>query len=90
MRAFFKYVSSGISFLLLYLFVVFLTPIILILFDYSYFSSNPTFLNYELYMIEIVDNNFISNATGFGSLISFLFGILIYFLFNISFKNRNR
>lgn len=86
MRIFFNYVSSGISFLLLYVFVVFLTPILLMLLGYSEFNSNPTILGYPLYVIHIEGNNYEAEATGTGSLLSFVLGLLIYLVFHLTMK----
>lgn len=56
-------------------------PIILFLLGYSQVDSRPTILNFPLYVVEVRDETFFSEATSTGLLLSFILGISLYYLF---------
>ncbi|WP_163527143.1 hypothetical protein [Halobacillus ihumii] len=80
MVKFFKAFSSGISFALLYLFIVFVSPIVLLLLGYSDITSKPSLFGASLYSIEIEGQRFVSEATIFGFALALIGGLIIYFV----------
>lgn len=83
MAKFFKAFSSGISFALLYLFLVFVSPIVLLLLGYSNLNSNPSLFGFSLYNIKIEERQFVSEATIFGFVLALIVGLIIYSLTNL-------
>jgi len=78
---FFKAFFGGVSFLIIYIIAVMCAPIILFLLGYSQVDSRPTILNFPLYVVEVRDETFFSEATSTGLLLSFILGISLYYLF---------
>ncbi len=81
MAQFFKAIFGGISFLIIYIIVIMCTPIVLSILGYSDVDSKPTILKYPLYVIQVREDEFFSEATTAGLLLSFIFGIILYYLF---------
>lgn len=88
MQKLFKYLSSGVSFLLLYFGATFIIPMILIIIDYTNVNLKPTLFGQELLIIQVNENTFLSEGTGFGALLSFALGLLVYYLSLLIFKKR--
>ncbi|UJL46427.1 hypothetical protein KFZ58_00095 [Virgibacillus sp. NKC19-16] len=84
-----KSVFNGLSFMFLFILVILSAPIVMLLLGYTDFKQDPSFLGYNLYVIEIQGTNFSSSANFLGLLFSFLIGVIIYFLFQALF-NRNK
>ncbi|KWW20999.1 hypothetical protein AS888_15360 [Peribacillus simplex] len=78
-----KSISSGIVFAFLYLFIVFVSPIILMLMGYTNIFSSPALVGEYLYIIEIKNQTFSSEATIFGCILSFVVGLIIHFFLNL-------
>ncbi|WP_057914050.1 hypothetical protein [Peribacillus muralis] len=78
-----KSMSNGIVFAFLYLLVVFISPIFLMLMGYTNILSNPALFGEYLYLIEIKDQTFSSEATIFGCILSFVVGLTIHFFLNL-------
>ncbi|MFD2045504.1 hypothetical protein ACFSTA_17610 [Ornithinibacillus salinisoli] len=76
----FKAISSGLSLTFLYVLTVFITPIILLLLGYSNLVSDPSLFGFHLYIIEVKDTTFTTEATLFGVGLSFIIGIIIHFI----------
>lgn len=78
-----KAFSTGLSVLFLYVLTVFIAPIVMLLLGYSNIVSKPTLLGSSLYIIEIEDTTFSTEATGFGCILAFLLGLLIHYLMKL-------
>lgn len=83
MKVLFKYISSGISMFLFYAISIFVIPIIMIFLDQRDFKSSPSLFGLKLYDIQMTDGNFVSEATLFGTLLSFAIGIILYFFISL-------
>lgn len=79
----FKALSSGVIFAFLYLLIVFVSPIIWMLIGYSNISSSPTLFGASLYIIEIKDQTFSSEATLLGFILCFVVGLIIHYFLGI-------
>ncbi|MED4046713.1 hypothetical protein P4640_27335, partial [Priestia aryabhattai] len=90
MQIFLNYFSNGIHFLLFYLCTLLLLPIIFVIFDYTQVTSKPIVFGQELFNIQVEGNHFVSEGTGFGALLAFTVGLVIYFLFLSVFRSKNQ
>lgn len=82
----FKVISSGISFGLLYMFLVFMSPILLMFLNYSHINSKPTIFGFPLYIIKLNGHQFSSEATLLGVMLSILLGLLFYLIIQFGFS----
>lgn len=80
----FKAVLGGISFALLYIVVILISPFIIRFSGNTNFTSHPELINEKLYSIQVTGNEFNSHATAMGMVLSIVIGMVIYFLLNNS------
>ncbi|SIS74776.1 hypothetical protein [Salimicrobium salexigens] len=83
-----KSIFNGLCFMFLFILVVLSAPIVMILLGYTDFKQAPSFFGYNLYGIEIQGADFSSDANVLGLLLSFLIGVIIYFLFQAFFNRK--
>ncbi|GAA0432630.1 hypothetical protein PD280_07685 [Virgibacillus salarius] len=83
-----KSVFNGLCFMFLFILVILCAPIVMLLLGYTEFKQEPSLFGYHLYVIEIQGTNFSSTANILGLLLSFLIGVIIYFLFLALFKQK--
>ncbi|MFJ5964540.1 MULTISPECIES: hypothetical protein [unclassified Bacillus (in: firmicutes)] len=72
--------SSGLTLAMLYVFAVFMTPVLLLLLEVNHVESSPSLFGMPFYIMKIENDQFSSEATLFGCLICFMAGVLLYFL----------
>lgn len=84
----FKAIFSGVSVALLYILVILIAPFIIRFSGNTNFSSQPEWINAKLYSIEVNGNEFNSQATAMGFVLSILIGIVLYFIINRLSTNR--
>ncbi|CDQ38724.1 hypothetical protein [Virgibacillus salexigens] len=77
-----KSLKLGISFVFIYVLIVFSAPFIIRLMGTTSVSSSPTMFQFSLYSINIRGNTFESEATIMGLFISLILGTVIYYIFH--------
>lgn len=81
MSKFFKAFFGGVSLVIIYVIAILVAPIIMFLLGYSEVDSKPAIFNFPLYIVEVRGEEFFSEATPTGLLLSLILGISLYYLF---------
>ncbi|WP_181347015.1 hypothetical protein [Thalassobacillus sp. CUG 92003] len=76
----FKSVLSGVSVALLYILAILIAPFIIRFSGNTNFLSQPEVMNAKLYAVQVSGNEFNSQTTAMGFVISIALGIVLYYV----------
>jgi hypothetical protein len=79
MKIFLNALLVSVSASLLYTFIMFVTPLILMMIGSPAFTSSPEMFGHTLYVLNIADQEFFSKATDLGLILSFILGGVLYY-----------
>lgn len=79
MKIFLNTLLVSVSASLLYIFIMFVTPMILMMTGSSAFTASPELFGHALYVLNIEEQEFLSKATNLGLILSFILGGVLYY-----------